>query len=547
MSGDSAAGIAAGPSQPDQRRAWNLILIALTGLIGAGVAAQPLAVNHDVALYLHCGRLITQGLRPYVDFVDLNPPMVMYFSAVPALISSLLGLHVIVCFHLLVIALTIYSALASRRVLDRAELRLQEHEIHLPALAVILLSLFLLNAPYSEWGQREHLFVLLYLPFFLLRWARWSGGAAEGWLAAAAGFGAGLGACLKPHFVVIALSLEAVQALRARRIQPWMHPEMATFVLAGAAYAVHFALLSTEVREAFFGRWLPMVAAGYSAYDREWSLVLIRPAVITALAGAVAGAWAWRSSKARTAELAGLFGLFALIAVVLYTLQHKGWWYQSIPAAFAGGAAMLSAAAARSTDRAGASGVRPPSLRLAAMVLAGAIVVGGLLTATKMQAGDGSQAERGLREIVDRLSRRGAAILMISTSVPKIYPLMLRVEREAASRYLWTFPLPMLYASDAGTEGKEFPYRPRGAMGAEESQFLDELGSDIAKNRPEMILIDKWEKPQGCPTGFVLPGYFKASGFIEREMTGYRYWNSVYGWDVYLPAEGPAVREKSKS
>lgn len=514
---------------------WNPILLALMALLAAMVFARRWEINHDAALYLHCGRLLLRGMRPYVDFIDLNPPMIMYLSALPSLLAGLLSIHVITAFQLLLLSLVGYSAWMSRRFLQRSGLGLTSVEADLSALAILLFCLYLSRTPTLILGQRESLFLLAYVPFFLTRWIRWSGGAVGSATAVVGGLIAGVGACLKPHMAALAVAMELAQIARHRRWGPLLRPEAFTFVLVGLAYALHFPLLPAEVREAFFERWIPMVSEGYATYNRPWGAVLLRVEVLVAAVTCVAGLAAARGRSNPHAGQARLWALFTAGALALYLVQQKGWHYHRIPLLFGGVATAVAGGCAMAFDR-GVPIVRINTVREVRMITVGLLAAAVVMLVPRMGEGFRPWRDPGLGRMIRNMTPEGAPVLMLSTTVGEIYPLLLQIEREGGSRYLWTFPIPMLYHGVPGGEPGAFPYRSKQEMGAQEQRFLDELSADIARKRPALIMIDAYEKPQGCPEGFTLPGYFKAAGFIAGEMAGYRYAESMFGWDVYVPA-----------
>ncbi len=296
-------------------------------LIVFRIAARPWAINHDVAMYLDCGRMLVRGMRPYVDFTDLNPPMIMYVSALPALLSSLLPVDLIFAFHFLVLCFVFYSAISVAFMLERPGTGFRSVEASIAGLVVILFSAGLMLTSYSDWGQREHLFMLGYLPFFLCRWNRWEERASGIKASLLFGFLAGISVCLKPHFVVIALVIEAFHLARAKRVGPLFAPEMIPFVFTGAAYALHFIFLPESVREAFFEFIVPMVRKGYRAYDSPLTAVIFRPGVVVAGIGVlVSVAIGFRSQNSK-GRLGLLFGLVSGVNLLLYLQQRKGWTY----------------------------------------------------------------------------------------------------------------------------------------------------------------------------------------------------------------------------
>lgn len=526
------------PSAPaESRRAWMWVLAAAALAVVGQLTVEPLVVSHDVGLNLDCGRMMLEGKRPYLDFIDTNPPMIMYVSVLPALLSRLVPLHVILSFHVLMLMALAASAWLIHAVLRRSQLELKEYEIRGATLSVLLLSLGVLVMPEREWGQREHLFLLLYLPFFFCRWVRWRRGSVGPFMAAVVGVLGAVGACFKPYFVVVALMIEAVQWAAARRLGPLLKPDWIAFVLTGLAYGGHFFLLPGEITSEYFTRWAPLVVEGYSAYNQPWGVLLIRPGVAAALAGSLAGLVLAGRLSGALAWVARLFVVLSLVSFALYLFHHKGWSYQLIPSVFGGAMAAACGLDARLHARRKALG-ETGGLTLAAArwIFAGSILATAVVVGAEVQKGYRLWPDPGVGEIVEQYSDEGDPVLVLTTDVGRVYPLLLQTERRAASRYIWTFPIALIHAGGppAGADDEGYPYPSRESATPEERRILEELGEDIRENRPPLILMNDTEHPQGLPPGFALPGYFEAVGFLEREMDAYRYVDTAFEYRIYV-------------
>ena len=73
------------------------------------VSFSGMLLNHDCALLLQCGRLISEGSIPYVDHVETNLHMAQYIHVPPVLLSNVLGINVSIVFAMGVLLVTFYS------------------------------------------------------------------------------------------------------------------------------------------------------------------------------------------------------------------------------------------------------------------------------------------------------------------------------------------------------------------------------------------------------------------------------------------------------
>ena len=94
---------------------WALAPLLPLLLMLEGIWLAPERINHDCAAYLQYGALLLDGKLPYVDFVDVNPPLIVYISAVPAFFARHCPLDPIVVFSLCVLGLVAWSTFAIRR------------------------------------------------------------------------------------------------------------------------------------------------------------------------------------------------------------------------------------------------------------------------------------------------------------------------------------------------------------------------------------------------------------------------------------------------
>ena len=206
--------------------------LALPGVVLLCVIATmlryPLAVNHDNALMMSYAQRILDGQTPYVDFYEINPPLIMYLSTIPVALGRLLGQNPIPLFNLIVLGLCVWSALSIRRTMI---------DLELPGRALVLtawIGLAWATQFTLSMGQREHLFALGYVPFLLLRVARWSELAIPRRRAIAVGGRGRRDGCDQAPVRRGGDRPGALRALRHRRLRPLASPEVAAAVLGCA-------------------------------------------------------------------------------------------------------------------------------------------------------------------------------------------------------------------------------------------------------------------------------------------------------------------------
>ena len=317
---------------------WLGIAVLLVGLALVGVWQTPQRTSADCALYLQQAELLLDGAVPYRDFIDANPPLIAYLNVVPAAVARTLGVSPIAAFGGFVVFLLLISGLEIHFLLRQRRLSLPAAGRGLVLLAWIA-SYFVVDWR-GDAGQQEHLFVLLYVPYLFLRILRHRGGSVAVWFAILLGVQAGIGAALKPLFLFLAVNVELVLLFAARRRRTLLKPE--NFALLGvvAAYVVHWLFVPAAMREAFFGRWLPLLSYGHGAYNVSYGevakTIFDSPVSLLAVAAALAAALLCARGRARLRHHLVALAALAGMALVLIFFQQQGSSCHRIPLDVAG-------------------------------------------------------------------------------------------------------------------------------------------------------------------------------------------------------------------
>jgi hypothetical protein len=477
-------------------------------------------------MYLDIGSRLLDGGVPYVDIVDINPPLIWYLNTIPASVARLLHVDIIPTFLVGVWLLTVASVAATRRILKSAFDETESAHAELIAASLGILSMYLLVQ--LEYGQREHLFVLGFIPYLAFRFRRWERDQGAVGPALTAGLLAGIVTSLKPHFVVIALATELYWVLTRRTIRRLFRPEALAFAVAGLAYALHFLMVPEPMQSAFFGRWIPLISAGYRVWNSSLGsiagsqLALWIPTAACALVFVVAPA---RQSTAW--KLAQPLAVAAFMSAISVFIQHQNYSYHSIPvtaAVLAVGALVVGEAGFSVVSR-DAPSTRIPRLSRTAItcVLVAFLVVVTLAAATFIirMAHGSTTDEDGLARAAARYTSAGDAVIVADTEESAMYPMLQRLGRKQGSRFFaGMFPIAMVFDRVEGEPGRPFPYdRPSNAV--EEARFRADLADDIRRVRPKVIFVQSGSRCGGCPQGFTIRDYLARTGFIGDVMAEY--------------------------
>jgi hypothetical protein len=426
-------------------------------LLGFGaVQAAVLPTNIDVAWYLHAGGRLLDGARLYADVVDVNPPLVLWLSAAVVALSRALHVPATAALPAVVVALAAGSLALCARLLRGAvpPSQRQGFLLGLAALGVLVGGMF---------GQREHLLLLLVLPYACAVARLAGGGEVPLGMALATGFLAAVGFALKPYFVP-ALVLVELYLARVRGPRAWLRPQALAIAGALAAYAAA-VVLGAPGYLALARQARPLYAAyhPYGSYllADSWRLGIVALAV---------GAAATRARPAAR-PLVDVLSLLALGLTLAVYLQGKGWLYHWFPAM---GLAALLLGLALAAPRPRAGGLAA----VAALAAAVAFLDG--LAPWWVGGEPAPEVEAAVRSYA-----RGGSIAALSTFLGSGFPLVNRTGVGWASRHptLWQIP-----GFRLGGAPRALP--AWGELPAAEREFLGGVVSDLIAARPALVLVD---------------------------------------------------------
>lgn len=196
--------------------------IAIAGLfVLQAVIRFDAHISHDVAWYLYAAGRVLDGAVLYVDVVEVNPPLGIWLALPFAALARVSGLSAIVLFEVGVFLLTMVSlALVARLLSAASDVSAQARRLFLIVVAALMLFL-----PAFDFGQREHLLILLVTPWVLTRWSRLMGKPTSSGLAMLVGLMAAAGFWQKPHCLLAVVAIEVAILWRTRNVRTIFAPE----------------------------------------------------------------------------------------------------------------------------------------------------------------------------------------------------------------------------------------------------------------------------------------------------------------------------------
>jgi hypothetical protein len=273
----------------------------------------------DVAWLVYLGEQVLHGERLYVDLVDVNPPLIILLSAVPAWLAEWLRLPALVNFYGLATVIVVLCAWIAASLL-RCYSAFFADRLRTTTFLVVVLAL----SAGADFGQREHLFTVLVLPYLALLALQLRGGSVGPVQATLVGVLGGIGFALKPHFLLAFALLELGSVHRGLRVFRRETGAVALVLLVYAlTIAVFFPTYVTDI--------VPLAFIYYRAWSGPWERVLLGARYLLALAVLNCALRMEVRQRAGRDPLGFVLSVFGLAAAVVYVVQWKGWMYHTLP------------------------------------------------------------------------------------------------------------------------------------------------------------------------------------------------------------------------
>ena len=301
----------------DQSResGWDLgHLIAIATSTVIYFAFRDAYVNHDVAWYLVAGRQWIEGAQLYSDLSEVNPPLAFYLIRAALHFGDLFGLDPAA-------SLSAYVALLTGLSLAWTVQIVPKDLAYRPAFLTVIAAATTLPF-FGHFGQREHFMLLLILPWVAS--ALFDDRPFHGKGAVLRGLIAGIGICLKPHFLIYPAMLALFEVLRHQSLRPILSPGNLAMGSVGLAYVLgviafhpeYFSIIVPDARLVYGAYTLPFVYVIENL--RPWHVVLTGMTLALGYRAAGVG-----GARALTLFVAGLGA---------YALQGNGFTYHVAPA-----------------------------------------------------------------------------------------------------------------------------------------------------------------------------------------------------------------------
>ena len=303
-----------------QKAAWApTILVVITTIGLLAYFTGPL--NPDVSGQFWLAHSMRNGARLYTDMIEINPPLWFWMALPIDWFAEKIGVRTEPVTIIVIATLVMGAVHASRRVLMHGDVRP-------PTAFFVYMAAILLIMPLQHLEQREHLALIGAVPYLVLASVRRQGRTVHPALALMIGLGAALGLCLKPYFLAVPLLTEAWLLIALKR--QW-RPFRGETIALGATGLLYAAAIITFAPE-YVTVTVPLLVAVYEAASAPIYVIFDVMALswlcmLAAISSHRRAIWSGGTPLTVAFLLGGAGFAFAFV------IQHKGWFYQGLPAA----------------------------------------------------------------------------------------------------------------------------------------------------------------------------------------------------------------------
>ena len=472
-------------------------------------------MNADAAWYLYMAGRVLDGARPYRDILDTNPPLVVLVSMAAVGLARAMHLSPLVVFPATLFATTALSLAMAWRLSRGISPPLRQA-------SVVVWAYLLLVAVGGVFGQREHILLILILPYAFSACGELEGRRAPKPLAIASGVMAGVGFAIKPFFVLILMTTELLLAWR-RGWSEWKRPEALAILSVFSAYAATLILWTPEYFDVA-RRYAPL----YPHYQPGGAMLLASSWRLAGVAAVIG--LAWLCVRKREPGWVEVFSGITIGLVGTVYLTGKGWPYHWFPAVAASVSLLAGSAAMVASREAGRLGRFGGVAGLVGLVPILCILA---VFESRLEIWKEAETVRMVREN----THPGDAVLVLTPWVHTSFPMINKAEVRWGMRHPMLWQIGAFYARDTWTGAG---YHRLGEMSVAERRFVGEIGADFQATRPALLFVDS-DPPLPALKGFDYLDYFAADPQFSRELANYEPFAKLKTFRVYRRiGSGPA-------
>jgi hypothetical protein len=453
-------------------------------------------MNLDVAWLLYTSKRLAEGADLYKDIIEINPPLAVYINLPAVYFAKALGLSEIPIFYgllLLLISFSLYwcwnllNALFSQDSREDCSFTF----LYLAFLLSMLPAIF--DPPYMLFGQREHIMLILTLPYILTAALRSMGKPLDSRSVFLTGLLAGVGFSLKPHFFLVWAGIEAYLAFLEGKLIVWRRPENLAIFVVVLGYLFFLVIFESDYFNiVYFATKL------YSGFDCSWRDILLNFMFFSCILSSLIALFIIVEKKSILSHIKSSTLIVLLITssafLISALLQKKGWNNHLFPG-FVINLLILSMFISYTPKSYRTSGPLFIFLKVLKITIVVFLIIIPLRIGLVTVHYQKKHHESLLNRMVPLVNEHapGKAIYFLSTFFYPAFPLVNYTGGQWSGRFNALWPIPGIYRSKKQPVNHPFYHTPENMDGVEK-WFFEIVISDLTNHPPTLLVVDRAQK-----------------------------------------------------
>jgi len=485
-----------------------------------------LFLNWDICWLMQCADRLWHGGDYAQQFLEINPPMIMFIYLIPFAITKIFSISAVLAFRLFMYVIALASVYVCSQLYRST------------AFLLTLLFVFLIF-PTTEFGQRENIMMILTMPYFLLMTKRcnntlsWSF-----WKVAAVGVIAGIGFAIKPYFLAAFVLAEMYLAIKKRKWLACIHVDSVSVLLVCLLYLAAIAIVTPD----YYTQVLPMINELYLSMPMyRWPELLVNVMTFVPMATVILY-FLFRKAVPRY-HMLNIFILAMLGYVIAFLLQEKAWFYHAIPMV---GMALIAVSVMWPSIWSSYRSEWGSSVRHFIYMVMSSLLVGIIVALTAMMLyvrlyqylpeydSPHSEYQRLIHYVKKHLHNR--RYYYMSTSLPPGGLLSVYTDAKSASRFphMWQIPGIVNLAVRSSTP-KQL------AVAKKTAAFMQQaVVEDFKRYHPQLVIVDVAKQMQFIPPDlhFAFLPFYKKNAQFRQIWHNYHFVKKIGSYALYCRRDG---------
>ena len=535
--------------KPIGRTGLSLVSLAVVGLIFFNILLMllhhPSMVAPEAALSIEAAKLVVSGKVPYIDFICLISPILLYGSVLPLSLAQVLNFAPSLAINLLNLLLAFASTIFCANILLP-----KKHHREWQIFPHLLMALAVANAlMLFQLGQSEQLFMLLFMPYVLVRWLRWNGYSITKKEAITSGIAAAIGLSFGQQFIVFPLFLETLWLCSYIKLDPLIALEVRLCLITTVVYGLFLIMCTEPFTGAYLSTIWPIFGTTSDYYDMAMYGIGSMPERRDIFYAGIA-AIIFAIPKSNRSNLSLTLILMFLTGFWFYLNQPTGLSHTAIPMIFS--ATLLWGVNFGITGQK-LSAFCKNKFDFVLLCTFSVIVFAvtwlflahqqNFIAATFPTITDDTPGERPIpadcASWLAKYSEKGDQVMFLTDDQLPGHPLLLQMNRKPSGYFLDSSFLPWLdHAVHPGPNENQYKRLTE--------QFYKRLKEDIINQKPKMIFLqegtmhDLMNKNEVMPTidkNYVWKGAARLKKINDSNMEPLEYHGVLYNVGVFVPKE----------